>query len=142
LWANPALLVADAARHYPDGVNAQLGRAARAAQMGDHAAATEALRAALARGYDRFDHLLANPSYSPLHGDPAFDAVIADMAGRWITRLGVLQAPSQSELLSLAIAHRLRGEREEARRAALRGLSQEGPLREQLEREIRLLGEG
>jgi len=140
LWANPALLVADAAAHYPDGVHAQLRRAARAAQMGDHAAATEALRAALARGYDRFDHLLANPSYSSLQGDPAFDAVVADMAGRWITRLGALQAPSQSELLSLAIAHRLRGEREEARQAALRGLSQEGPLRDELEREIWLLG--
>ena len=140
LWAVPALLAADSAAHYPEGVNAQLLRATRAMQAGDRAAAIAALRAAAARGYERFDQLLANPTYAPLHGDPAFDAVIADMAGRWIERLGRVPDPAQSELLSLAVAHRLRGEREEARRAAQRGLERPGPLREALERELALAG--
>jgi hypothetical protein len=140
LWALPALLAADSAAHYPEGVNAQLLRASRAMQAGDRAAATAALRAASGRGYERFDQLLANPTYAPLQGDPAFDAVIAEMAGRWVARLGRVPDPAQSELLSLAVAHRLRGEREEARRAALRGLERPGPLREALERELELLG--
>jgi hypothetical protein len=142
IWAVPALLAADSAANYPDGVNAQLLRATRAMQIGDRAAAVAALRAAGARGYERFDQLLANPIYAPLQGDPGFDALIADMAGRWITRLGALPDPAQSELLSLAIAHRLRGEREEARRAAQRGLAQDGPLRAALEQELRLSGGG
>jgi hypothetical protein len=141
LWAVPALLAADSAAHYPEGVNAQLLRATRAMQVGDHAAATAALRAAAARGYERFDQLLANPIYAPLQGHPAFNAVIADMAGRWVARLGVLPDPAQSELLSLAVAHRLRGDREEARRAALRGLARGGPLGVALEHELRLLGD-
>ena len=140
IWAIPALLAADSAAHYPEGVNAQLLRATRAMQVGDRAAATAALRAASDRGYERFDQLLANPIYAPLQGDPAFDAVIGDMAGRWIARLGGLAHPAQSELLSLAVAHRLRGERDAARRAALRGLEAEGPLRPALEAELRLLG--
>jgi hypothetical protein len=142
LWAVPALLTADSAAHYPEGVNAQLQRATRAMQAGDHGAAVSALRAASARGYDRFDQLLANPTFAPLQGTAAFDGLIADMAGRWITRLGPLSDPAQSELLSLAVAHRLRGEREEARRAALRGLAMEGPLRAALESELQRLGGG
>lgn len=142
IWAVPARLAADSAANYPHGVNAQLLRATRAMQAGDRRDALAALQAASARGYERFDQLLANPTYAPLRGDPGFDAVIAEMAGRWIARLGARPDPAQSELLSLAVAHRLRGEREEARRAAERGLARPGPLREQLLQELRLLGGG
>jgi hypothetical protein len=142
LWGVPALLAADSAANYPEGVNASLLRASRAAQAGDRAGAVAALQAAAGRGYERFDQLLANPIYAPLQGDPGFDAVIAGMAGRWVARLGALEDPAQSELLSLAIAHRLRGEREAARRAAQRGLAQQGPLRAALEQELRLSGGG
>ena len=70
IWAVPALLAADSAAHYPDGVNANLLRASRAAQEGDRDAALSALRAAAARGYERFDQLLANPIYASAPGRP------------------------------------------------------------------------
>ncbi|HEX2486183.1 MAG TPA: hypothetical protein VHQ66_12820 [Myxococcota bacterium] len=142
LWAIPARLAADSAANYPEGVNANLLRATRAMQVGDRRAAIDALRGAAARGYERFDQILGNPGFAPLQGDPAFDAVIAAMAGRWIERLGARTHLAQSELLSLAVAHRLRGEREQARRAIERGLARDGPLRPALERELRLLGSG
>lgn len=140
IWAVPALLAADSAANYPQGVNAQLLRATRAMQVGDRGAAVAALRAAGQRGYERFDQLLANPTYAPLQGDPAFDAVISDMAGRWVTRLAAVPEPAQAELLSLAVAHRLRGERDAARSAARRGLALDGPLRGALEAELQRLG--
>jgi hypothetical protein len=139
LWGLPALLMADAAENYPDGVNAHLRRAGQAMEQGDRAAAIAALRGATDRGYERFEQLLSNPRFAPLQGDPAFDAVIADMAGRWVERLGALPDPAQSELLSLGVAHRLRGEREPARRAFERGLAMEGPLHDALATELREL---
>lgn len=139
LWGIPALLTADAAAHYPDGVNAHLRRAGQAMEQGDHATAIAELRGAVDRGYERFEQLLANPRFAPLQGNPAFSALIAEMAGRWVERLAPLENPAQSELLSLGIAYRLRGEREPARRAFERGLAMEGPLHDALATQLREL---
>jgi len=139
LWGVPALLMADAAANYPDGVNAHLRRAGQAMEQGDRVAAIAALRGAADRGYERFEQLLANPRFAPLQGDPAFSALIADMAGRWVKRLGPLPDPAQSELFSLGVAHRLRGERDSARRAFERGLAMDGPLHDALATELREL---
>ena len=39
-----------------------------------------------------------------LQADPAFRAVLRDMAGRWVERYEALETPSQVELYSLAVA--------------------------------------
>ena len=128
LWSNPALLAADAAIHYPNGRHAHLLRAHAAARRGEFSSAVDSLRGAYARGFDRFEQLLAAPDFVSLRRDPRFRALLRDMAGRWIERIGPLERPSQSELYSLAIAHRLRGEEGRARSLLERALVAGGPL--------------
>ncbi len=140
IWRSSALLQADAARHYPDGVSAHLLRARRAAMARDVPAATGALRAALERGYDRFDAVLGDPLLGPLAGTPEFDAVVSGMAGRWVERLARRDDLAQAELLTLALAHRVRGEDRAAILALERGLARGGPLDPALRRELRRLG--
>ncbi|MCP5055427.1 MAG: hypothetical protein GY937_01750 [bacterium] len=128
LWGTPAFLLAESARNYPHGVHAQMRRAELAADAGDFGVAVDALRACLDRGYDGFDKLLGNPRLLPLRGDPRYRAVLAGMAQRWIDRWGDVESPSQPELLSLGVAHRMQSDDVAARRALERGLAIEGPL--------------
>jgi len=83
---------------------------------------------AVMMGMDRFEQLLADPALAGLRGEPRFDAVIQEMAGRWVARYTAAEDPSQAELLSLALAHQVRGEFEPARRAIERGRALGGPL--------------
>jgi hypothetical protein len=128
LFAKPELLGAEAARNYPHGVTAHLLRARRALDAGDRAGAVAELRGAYGRGYERFERILADPAWAPLRGRPDFQAVLADMAGRWVARLGGRGDLSQAELYSLGLAHALRGEHAQARAALERALAQGGPL--------------
>ncbi|MBW2393440.1 MAG: hypothetical protein JRG95_04155, partial [Deltaproteobacteria bacterium] len=136
LWGTPAFLLAESVRNYPQGVHAQMRRAQQAAEVGDAAGAIDALRACLDRGYDSFDQLLADPRLLPLRGDPRFRAVLSDMAERWIDRWGGVESPSQPELLSLGVAHRMRGDNPAARRALERGLAIQGPLEDELRSQL------
>lgn len=136
IWRLPARLLVDAARHYPDGVSANLLRAKGAAREGDPAAAIAALRAANARGWNRFEQLESDPAFDPLRGDPRFQALVRDIAGWWIARSEQLEEPTQLELRVRGLAHRARGERTEAVAALEAALAKGGPIDDVIRQEL------
>jgi hypothetical protein len=139
LWGTPALLQADAARHYPDGVNAHLLRANEAVVNGRPNEAVKELRGAVRPGYDRIDLILAYQPYAALRGRPSFDAVVEEMAGIWVDRFGERENLSQAELFTLGVAYRLRGEFEAARRTFERAAAMEGTRTGAVQAELRAL---
>ncbi len=146
LWRSPILLLADAAAHYPEGVGAALLRAQRAAQARDAGTAVAALRAARARGYNRFQQLLADPALAPVQGNPDFQALVREMAGDWIESYARKGSLTQLELRTVAGAHVARGELREAVRLLERALEVGGPTDAQTREDIAalrpLLGRG
>jgi hypothetical protein len=126
IWASPALLLQDAAQNYPEGVSAQLLRARRAALAGDGAAAAQALRAAQARGYNRFQQILSDPGLTSVRDHPAVQEVVRDMAAGWIESLLRKPDVTQRELRTVAQAHVVRGELREAEQVLRRALAQGG----------------
>ncbi|HTF35314.1 MAG TPA: hypothetical protein VK714_16645 [Myxococcota bacterium] len=136
IWRTPALLLADAARNYPDGVSANLLRAKRAVQEGDADRAVAALQAAQARGFNRFEQLENDPSYDPIRGDSRFQAIVREMAAWWIERSYRLQDPTQLDLRMRAVAHLARGEEAEAIRALEAALARGGPIDERIRAEL------
>jgi tetratricopeptide (TPR) repeat protein len=140
IWRSPAAVVADAAHHYPDGVSAHLLRAKRAAQLGDVDVAVEGIRAAMARGYNRYEQLLVDPGFAPVRGAPAFTAVIREIAAGWIEAGQRWRDPTQGELRRLASAHLVRGERDAALALLRRALARGGPLDEAIRADLSALG--
>jgi hypothetical protein len=127
LWQSEIRLLLDAARHYPEGGTAAFLRARRAAQEGDALAAVAELRTAEAGHAARFTVLLEDPGLRPLRGEPAFEALLAEMAGRWIERSLASGIESQPELRVRALAHQVRGEWELAAATLERALRAGGP---------------
>jgi hypothetical protein len=140
IWRSPASLVADAAAHYPEGVSANILRAQRAGRAGDVDGVVAALRAAAARGYNRFEQIDAEPAFAGVRDDPAFRAVVAEIAAGWIRRVGALDAPTQQDLRMMAHAHAVRGEREQAIAALRRALALGGPGGDRLRADLAALG--
>jgi hypothetical protein len=136
IWAVPALVLADAAAHYPDGVHGHLLRARRHVENGRRQEAVASLRAAYQRGFDGFEQILQGSAFQHLRGDPDFDAVIHDMAGHRIELFGRRANPSQAEIFAVGIAHHARGEIDLARRAYEQVLEQPGPLNEHAQRAL------
>jgi hypothetical protein len=126
IWRYSATVIADAARHYPDGVSANLIRANRAGSAGDADAAAEALRAAAARGFNRFEMIYNESRFDPVRRHPKFKAVVDEMALVWIEKVAARESPTQSEVRMAAHAHIARGEYGEARRMLHRALEQGG----------------
>jgi hypothetical protein len=114
IWRSDLTLARDAAAHYPNGIPAQLLRAQNAARRGDVDTAVAALRAATARGYDRFIDLEREPVYEALRGDARFRAVVAEIAGAWIGQVAPRSDRTAPELRMLGHAHAARGEWESA----------------------------
>lgn len=128
LWRNDTLLLLDAARHYPEGGTAYFLRARRAVQEGDAEGAVEALRVASQRGIDRFMALRSDPGLAALRGNPGFEALIDEMAGRWIEGARRRGHTTQPELRVVAIAHLEREEYAQAIEAFEAALRAGGPL--------------
>ncbi len=124
IWRFSATLVADAARHYPDGVSASLVRARNAAQSGDGAAAAAALQAAVDRGFNQFAQIYGDPGYDPVRNDPRFMAIVDGMAAGWIQKVAGRKDPTQGELRMAALAHVARREYDAANQTLLRALEQ------------------
>jgi hypothetical protein len=133
------MLVADAARHYPDGVSANLLRAKRAAQHNDVATAVAALRIVYARGFNQFEQLLADRSLWPIKDEPAFKELISDIALGWIESIATREAPSQGELRMVARAHVVRDEYDEAADTLRQALEVGGPMDDQIRTDLEVL---
>lgn len=141
LWSSPALLLADSAANYPDGIQAHLQRARRAANAGQPEQIAAELRGALALGFDRFEQILADPATSAYGAHPDVQRVLRDMAARWVERYAGHDDLSQAEWLSLGFAHQVRAERDAARRAFTRALARGGPLDDNVRAALRELGD-
>lgn len=109
-WRSAATLALASAARYPEGLPAQLLAAQRAALRGDADATVAALRAAVARGYDRYDALEQAPIYEAVRGDPAFQQLLREMAASWVALSRTLEHPSRADLLARADACRVLGD--------------------------------
>lgn len=136
LWSEPERLVAHAARAYPEGQTARLRSARQAAERGDVATTARLLSAAVARGFDRLDVLVSDPTYARLRGEPAYDAVVDALARRYVARIEARRRPSQVDLRVLAQSRYLLRDYAGAEAAYRRAIEAEGPYRDEIEREL------
>lgn len=139
IWRYSATVVADSARHYPNGVSANLIRANQAGSVGDADAAAEALRAAAERGFNRFEMIYGEPNFDPVRHHPKFQAVVDEMAEGWIVEVAGRESPTQAEVRMAAHAHVVRREYDEARRMLLRALEQGGAYDAQIRDDLQQL---
>jgi hypothetical protein len=142
LWRSETALHLDSARHYPDGFLGTYLRARRAALAGERAEAVSALRVIAARRFDGFHAIQRDPGLASLHGDPGYEAVLAEIAGNWILFAERKEVMYQPDLRMLGMAHALRGEREEALAAMRRALEVGGPFDAAIRQEIQRLESG
>jgi hypothetical protein len=136
IWRSSATLYADAALHYPEGKAAELLRARRAGLAGDAKTAAAALRRAGELGYYRFEQVEADPAYAAVRDQPEFRAVVRELAGRWIERVGESPSPTQHELRMLAHAFVARGEIERALALLERAEATGGPYTDAVRAEL------
>jgi hypothetical protein len=129
----------DAEMNYPEGAAAMTRQAHRAAEIGDVDGAVAALRAAMARGYNRLDHVLGDPAYQPYLDDPRFRPIVVDLANEWLSRLGRTKEPSQMELRVIAQAHIVLGDLPAAERALRQAKKVGGPLDERVRFDLEML---
>ena len=138
LWASEDRVLADAARHFPHGLIAQLLSARRAASRGDVDDTVAAFERCRARGWNNYGFLLSDPAFEPVRGTPPFRALIARFADDLIEIDSRRSRMGQMDLLDLAQAYELRGRRAEAAATLERALELGGPfdptLRAELER--------
>jgi len=128
LWRYAATLTADAARHYPNGVSANLRRSQQAARVGNAPEAAATLEAAFDRGFNRFEMIYSDPSWDPVRTHPDFAAVFAKIARSRIAKVAAREDPTQGELRMAAHAHIALGEYAEARRVLKQALDVGGIL--------------
>ena len=114
VWRSAAAVELDSIRHYPDGISANMFRSAQAAQRGDAKEAADTARRAFELGFHRFMHFYEVPTFAAVRNDPAFQALIVEMAGRWIEETRRMPNPTQADLRVRAHAHFVRGEYAEA----------------------------
>jgi hypothetical protein len=127
IWRSSVRIIADSAANYPNGTPAHLLRAQRASQVGDVDAAVASVRAAVDRGYNRFEQLWNDPTYDPVRDHPKFRALIREIAAGWIETVAKHENPTQLELAMVANAHKVRGENAKAAEMFRRALERGGP---------------
>jgi hypothetical protein len=127
IWRSAGLISADAVANYPEGRQAHLVAARRAAEAGDAHAVARELRAAIEAGSDSLSQLLNEPSLARARARPEVETVFRDLAAEWIDRIEGVEEPNQTELNMLALAHQTRGEIDSAIRAVERALAMGGP---------------
>jgi hypothetical protein len=127
VYRSDLALTLDSAAHYPDGLPARRLQAAEAARRGDVDSAVAAIRAAVARGFDRFGDLERDPTFDPIRSDPRFRAVVAEVAAAWIAHVAPRGDLTQQELVMLGQAYRARGEWDHAMAALEQAAADPGP---------------
>ncbi len=136
LWREEILLLRNSALNFPNGANAAYYRALQAARRHDAKTAVAELRAASQKGLGYMARFSADPRFAPVAADPAFLALIEEIAGRWIAFARANGLETQTWLRSTAQAHRVRGEYREAIECYERALRLGGPLQSQIAVEI------
>jgi len=138
VWSLPARIYAQAAWNFPEGIVATRMRAQRAAAKGDAKETVAALRILSARGDHYFEHLVTDPTYRLVRGDPVFDEFVTEQASWWIENQERLffAEPTWIELRHMAHAHMVRREYREAAALIERALEQEGTSQEVLDAEL------
>ena len=139
VWRSNALLLADAAAHYPDGKVGSVLAARRAVTAGDADAALDALERAERRGYNRFEQLELDPAWEPIRREPRFRALVHRMADGWIASARRKAGLTRTELRMLAHAHVAKGEPQEAVRMLERALEAGGPDADTIRAELAAL---
>ncbi len=139
LWQNESLLLDESVRRYPEGDSARWLRTCEAGRRGDLAGVVALLRATSDGGASRFRELLIDGCFSPLRSDPEFQAFVHDAAGRWLETAYQMGVKSQSMLWVMADAHRLRGERRNARDLYVEAIALGGPLTPRLRQDLAAL---
>jgi hypothetical protein len=86
------------------------------------------LRLAADRGWNDVVSVPDDDVFASLRRDPRFEAVLFELAGRYIEDLRRAGASSQPMLLGLARAHEIRGERAEERALLGRAIATGGPM--------------
>ena len=86
----------------------------RSAHRGGAREAADASRRAFELGFHYFMHFYEVPAFAPVRDDPAFQALVVEMAGRWIEETRGMSNPTQADLRVHAHAHFVRGEYAEA----------------------------
>jgi hypothetical protein len=110
LWRSQAMIMIDAATHYPAGIQAQVMRAQGAARRGDVEATVAALRAARDRGFDNFMDIWRSPLFAGVSEDPRYTEVVREVAGVWISHVQGRKTLTPMELHTLGLAHAAREE--------------------------------
>ncbi|MCH2169247.1 hypothetical protein MK489_00570 [Myxococcota bacterium] len=136
IWRKAIFVSTDAALHYPNGVSAQLLSAKRAAQIHDVETATARIRAAMDRGFYRFQQLDGDPGFAPIREHPEFRALINEIAEIRIEMFKELENPTQLELRTVARAHAVRGEIDETIAVLKRALAVGGPKDAETRRDL------
>jgi hypothetical protein len=136
IWRFSGTLLVDAAKHYPDGVSANLVRAQKAARNRDVEGAVTALRVATSRGFNRFEMLINHSGFDPVRDHPKFQELLYEMAAGRIAKVEGRERPTQAELRMAAYGHVVRREYDEARRKLLRALEQGGAYDAQIRTDL------
>lgn len=136
VWLDGETMMADAERHYPQGLPAQTRIATRAALVGDVETTVRALRAANKRGYNRLDHLLTDPGYARVRSDPRFQRLLQQIAQDWLDRYLAIASPSELELRLIAQAQIVMGDLDAAIRAIESAIEHDGLLRDELQQDL------
>lgn len=138
LWTSGRAVAEDAARHYPDGLEAWMLKAHDAAGRRDATSVAHALRNAMRRGMVAFDRVRGDRHYAAVVDHPEVQAVLIAMAERRLEREALFEHPSQQQLLAFAAAYAVRGDLDAAierlERALALGGVHEDRARRQLER--------
>ena len=135
-WRGVPFFMGEAERNYPNGLSAMTRKASRAAAAGQAELAIAALNAAHARGYNRLDHLLGDPNYHRISGDPGFKELVALWAEEWLVLMQHSDTPSQIELRVIAQAQIVLGDLEAAEIAILRAIEVGGPKDEDVQNDL------
>jgi hypothetical protein len=136
LWSSGYRITQDSARHFPDGLEAHHLAAWEAARVGDAEQATASLRRAVELGFNSFGSILSNPTYRSVRDDPAFRAVVNEMAASWIRREAEVRHPTQLQLQTFANAYFVHGDIPASIVRLERALEVGGALDPQLQREL------
>jgi hypothetical protein len=136
LWTSEDRVLADAARHFPHGVSANLLAARRAGSQGDIDGAVDALEACRARGWDYYTYLTSHPAFEPVRNAPAFQALIGRFADDLIEVETHRERKTQLDWRDLAEAYQIRGRRAEATAALEQGIALGGPIDAMLKSEL------